>query len=185
MSTATMQDYDQDILRKAARVRLLALDVDGVLTDGTLYFSNSGDELKGFSTLDGQGIKLLQRNGVEVAFITARESSLVTKRAENLGVTHLVQNCQDKLLALETLLAGLGLALDQVAYIGDDLPDLACIRSVGLGVSVSNAHFTARHHASLVTHAAGGHGAVREICDLILYAQDTLEAAIAAWLGPA
>lgn len=174
--------HDPELLRRAARVRLLALDVDGVLTDGRLYYSNSGDETKAFSTLDGQGIKLLQANGVPVALITARESTLLARRAENLGIPHVVQNCADKLAALRQLLDSLGLVPGQAAYVGDDLPDLACIASVGLGISVPNGHFSARERAALVTHCAGGHGAVREVCDLIMHAQGTLDAAIAPFL---
>lgn len=170
--------HDPELLRRAARIRLLALDVDGVLTDGRLYFSNSGDETKSFSTLDGQGIKLLQESGVAVALITARQSNLVARRAENLGIRHLVQNCSDKLAALRLLLAQLELSLEQAAYVGDDLPDLACITRVGLGISVPNGHFSAQDRAALVTQRAGGHGAVREVCDLIMSAQGTLEAAI-------
>lgn len=175
--------HDPELLRRAARVRLLALDVDGVLTDGHLYFSNSGDEIKTFSTLDGQGIKLLQGSGVPVAVITARESLLVARRAENLGIRHLVQNCHDKYAALQGLLDTLGLALEQTAYVGDDLPDLACITRVGLGISVPNGHASVRERAALVTRQAGGSGAVREVCDLIMAAQGTLDAAIARFLG--
>lgn|SRR5690554_5595907 len=182
MSTNEVITYQQDTLDKAAKVRLLALDVDGVLTDGKLYFANSGEELKSFSTLDGQGIKLLQANGVDVALITARQSALVARRAADLGIRHLIQNCGNKLAALNALLAQLKLEPEQAAYVGDDLPDLACIHHVGLGISVPNGHFSARVQASLVTHAAGGDGAVREICDLILLAQDKLDMTIVAWL---
>lgn len=173
--------HDPELLRRAAQVRLLALDVDGVLTDGRLYFSNSGDETKSFSTLDGQGIKLLQESGVAVALITARQSELVARRAENLGIRHLVQNCSNKLAALQQLLSQLELAPGQAAYVGDDLPDLACISQVGLGISVPNGHFSAREQAALVTQCEGGSGAVREVCDLIMYAQGTLDAAIARY----
>ena len=173
---------DPELLRRAARIRLLALDVDGVLTDGHLYYSNSGEETKAFSTLDGQGIKLLQQSGVPVALITARQSSLVARRADNLGIRHVVQNCSDKFAALRQLLDDLALDLGEVAYIGDDLPDLACIARVGLGISVPGGHFSVRERAALVTRHAGGHGAVREVCDLIMQAQDTLEPAIARFL---
>jgi len=183
MSGTALLHTDPELLRRAARVRLLALDVDGVLTDGHLYFSNTGDELKAFSTLDGQGIKLLQDSGVAVAVITARESLLVARRAENLGIRHLVQNCHDKYAALQQLLDTLGLTPEQAAYAGDDLPDLACITRVGLGISVPNGHASVRERAALVTRHAGGSGAVREVCDFIMAAQGTLDAAIERFLG--
>lgn len=164
---------------RASHIRLLALDVDGVLTDGQLYFSSSGEETKGFSTLDGQGIKLLQDAGIAVALITARSSQLVSNRAANLGIRHLVQGCHDKLEALQLLQAQLGIPMNQTAYVGDDLPDLACVMRAGLGISVPNGHFTVRDRAFCVTSAPGGHGAVREVCDWILQAQNLLDAAVA------
>lgn len=169
---------DQEIHTRAASIRLLALDVDGVLTDGALYFSNSGEEMKAFSTLDGQGIKLLQDNGVTVALITARNSQLVSRRAANLGITHLVQGSENKLQALTSLLQQLQLELNQAAYVGDDLPDLACIRRVAFGIAVANAHAAVKAEAFVTTVAGGGKGAVREVCDWILKAQGTYDAAV-------
>ncbi len=170
-----------DVLARARTIRLLALDVDGVLTDGQLYFSNSGEEMKSFSTLDGQGIKLLQASGVAVALITARSSQLVSRRAENLGIRHLVQDCHDKLTALQQLQAQLGISMAETAYVGDDLPDLACIRRVGLGITVPNGHSAIQDQAFCVTTAAGGRGAVREVCDWIMQAQNTFDAAVAGF----
>jgi 3-deoxy-D-manno-octulosonate 8-phosphate phosphatase (KDO 8-P phosphatase) len=169
----------QDIMSRASTIRLLALDVDGVLTDGQLYFSNSGEELKSFSTLDGQGIKLLQDSGVAVALITARTSHLVSRRAENLGIRHLVQGCHDKLEALQELQAQLQIGMAETAYVGDDLPDLACIRRAGLGITVPNGHRSVQEQAFCQTTAAGGRGAVREVCDWIMQAQNTYDAAVA------
>src|SRR5690606_37658716 len=123
----TMSRQDPLSAEDGANIRLLALDVDGVLTDSQLYFGNDGEELKSFSTLDGQGIKLLQDNGIAVALITARESALVARRAASLGIRHVFQGRHDKLAALQELTAQLKLDLGQVAYVGDDLPDLACI----------------------------------------------------------
>jgi len=171
-----------EIFARARNVRLLVLDVDGVLTDGKLYFTNSGEEMKTFSTLDGLGIKLLMGSGVIVAMITARSSQLVADRAANLGVKLLFQNCNNKLATLENLLQELGLQMAQTAYIGDDLPDIACIRRVGLGISVPNGHLTAKEQALCVTNAAGGHGAVREVCDWIMQAQNTFEQAVVTYL---
>lgn len=168
-----------DILARARGIRLLALDVDGVLTDGQLHFSNSGEEMKSFSTLDGQGIKLLQDSGVAVALITARSSQLVSNRAANLGIRHLVQGCHDKLEALQQLQTELGIDMAETAYVGDDLPDLACILRVGLGITVPNAHQSVRERAYCITSASGGRGAVREACDWIMQAQQTYAAAIA------
>lgn len=169
----------REIQARAAAVRLLALDVDGVLTDGALYFSNGGEEMKAFSTLDGQGIKLLQDSGVTVALITARSSQLVSHRAANLGITRLVQGCDNKLQALLGLLQELQLDPEQAAYVGDDLPDLACITRVGLGIAVANAHAEARAAAAFTTTCEGGRGAVREVCDRILKAQGNYDAALA------
>ncbi len=168
----------QDIVEKAKSIKLLVLDVDGVLTDGKLYFSNSGDEMKTFSTLDGQGIKMLQQSGVAVAIITGRESALVKRRAENLGIKHIVQGREDKLLALEELKSTLAVDYPEIAFLGDDLPDLAPIRKVKLGMTVANGHSFVVEHADWQTSARGGEGAVREACELIMRAQGTL---LEAW----
>lgn len=168
-----------EILARARHIKLLALDVDGVLTDGQLYFSNSGEEMKSFSTLDGQGIKLLQDSGVAVALITARSSQLVSNRAENLGIRHLVQGSHDKLEALQQLQTSLGITMAETAYVGDDLPDLACIRRAGLGITVPNGHAAIQAQAFCSTEAAGGRGAVREVCDWIMQARNTYDGAIA------
>lgn len=165
-----------------ADIRLLALDVDGVLTDGQLYFGNHGEELKSFCTLDGQGIKLLQDAGIAVALITARDSALVANRAKNLGIVHLYQGRHDKLAALEELTALLGLGLEQVAYVGDDLPDLACIRRVGLGITVANGHATVKQYARMITASRGGHGAVREVCDFLLKSQGLFDKVLEPYL---
>ena len=172
----------QDILDKAKAIKLLVLDVDGVLSDGRLYFSNSGDEIKAFSTLDGQGIKMLQRSGVEVAIITGRSSELVARRANNLGIEHLIQGREDKLTALDELIAMVGVNYSETAFLGDDLPDLAAIRKAGLGMTVANGHHFVVEHADWQTQARGGEGAVREACELIMRAQGSLRAALEAYL---
>lgn len=177
-----MPDLPKDILDKAQNIKLLVLDVDGVLSDGKLYFSDKGDELKAFNTLDGQGIKLLQNAGLEVALITGRTSNIVASRAKELGISTLVQGREDKLTALDDILAELNLNYQEVAYIGDDLPDLACIRRVGFGVTVPNANPVILQHALCCTERSGGQGAVREICDLILQAQNKFDEAIAPYL---
>lgn len=171
-----------DLVQRARSVRLLVLDVDGVLTDGKLYFLADGSEAKAFSTLDGQGIKMLMNSGVNVAIITGRTSTIVERRAANLGIMHLIQGREDKRTALDELLSSLQLSYDQVAYLGDDLPDLAAIRCVTLGVAVANANTFVRQHALAVTSLRGGEGAARELCEFIMAAQDTLNAAQNAYL---
>lgn len=170
------------ITEKARAVRLLVLDVDGVLTDGRLYFSEDGQELKTFDTQDGHGIKMLQQAGILCAIITGRNTQLVARRAANLGIKHLLQGREDKGVALSALSQELAIPLDEIAYVGDDWPDLPAIRAAGLGVAVANAHQEVRRHADLVTTARGGRGAVREVCDLILEAQGLYAQALAPYL---
>lgn len=171
-----------DLVQRARGVRLLVLDVDGVLTDGKLYFLADGSEAKAFSTLDGQGIKMLMHSGIQVAIITGRTSTIVERRAANLGIEHVVQGREDKRVALDELLSTLQLSYQQVAYLGDDLPDLAPIRCVALGVAVANANSFVRQHAQAVTSLYGGEGAAREFCEFIMAAQGSLSAAQNAYL---
>lgn len=170
------------LLQKAAGIRLIALDVDGVMSDGTLYFSASGDELKGFNILDGLGLKQLMAAGIEVAVITGRRSPLTEKRMTDLGILHLMQGREDKKVALLELAETLGLPANALAYMGDDLPDLPAIRCAGLGITVPNGYWLVREHADYCTRAAGGSGAVREACDLLLSAQGKLAPALAPYL---
>ena len=173
---------EQELKQRAANIKLLVLDVDGVLTDGKLYFSNSGEELKAFSILDGHGIKILQDSGVKVGIVTGRESSLVARRASELGIELLIQNCSEKKNAVQKLAAELSLTLQQIAFMGDDYPDLPAMRSVGLALTVANAHPVVISHAHWQSDKTGGSGAVREACDLIMQAQDTYAAALAKYL---
>ncbi|MCH4810199.1 KdsC family phosphatase [Vreelandella neptunia] len=159
------------LLDRLRRVRLLALDVDGVLTDGRLYFQADGIEIKAFHTQDGHGLKLLKRVGVHVALITGRDSPMVSQRAAALGIDHVHQGCEDKLMTLRGLCQRLDIELEQVAYCGDDLPDLAAIKRCGVGITVPNAPDYMHTHADWTTERLGGHGAVREICDTLLEAQ--------------
>lgn len=163
------------ILEKAKKIKLMVFDVDGVLTNGQLFFATDGSELKAFNILDGQGIKMLQRCGIQTALITGRTSSIVAKRAKDLGIEHLYQGREDKLVALKELLKNTGISMEATAYTGDDLPDLAAIRAAGLGFTVANAHPFVAKHADWQTQLAGGAGAVREICDFILEAQGQLD----------
>lgn len=166
----------------ARNIRLLVLDVDGVLTDGHLWFGNNGEELKAFDIQDGLGIKLLARGGIATAIITGRRSALVTRRAQELGIQHVLQGREDKQQALIELCADLGLNPAEIAYMGDDLPDLGAIRSAGLGLVPANAHSFVASHADHRTARSGGHGAVREACELILASQGKLDALLESYL---
>jgi len=178
----TDQHWPAALLEKAAGIRLLALDVDGIMTDGTLFFSASGDEWKGFNILDGLGIKQVMAAGIEVAVITGRCSPLTARRMNDLGIPHLMQGREDKKVALVELAGQLGLSSEQIAYMGDDLPDLPAIRYAGLGITVPNSYWLVRQHADICTNLAGGSGAVREACELLLTACGELEATLQPYL---
>jgi len=171
-----------DLQQRAQAIKLAIFDVDGVLTDGRLYFLSDGGEFKSFNTLDGQGIKMLIASGVHTAIISGRSTPVVKRRAQNLGIQHLYQGREDKLVVLDELLAELNLNYSEVAFLGDDLPDLPVIRRVGLGMAVASADGFVRQHAHGVTQARGGEGAAREFCELIMRAQGSLDAAQAAYL---
>ncbi|MGV7962976.1 3-deoxy-manno-octulosonate-8-phosphatase KdsC [Photorhabdus tasmaniensis] len=168
---------NKDIIEKAGRIRLLICDVDGVMSDGLIYMGNNGEELKTFNVRDGYGIRCLITSGIEVAIITGRKAKLLEDRANTLGITHLYQGQSDKVLAYRELLDKLGLTPEQVAYIGDDLIDWPVMEQVGLSVAVADAHPLLLPKAHYVTRIAGGRGAVRELCDLVLFAQNKLEEA--------
>jgi 3-deoxy-D-manno-octulosonate 8-phosphate phosphatase (KDO 8-P phosphatase) len=176
------QQPSHNLISKARKIQLLVLDVDGVLSDGRLYFSNSGEEIKNFHIQDGLGIKLLARGGVETAIITGRSSAIVARRAEQLGIRHVMQGREDKLAALQELCATLTLDMGAIAYMGDDLPDLAAIRRAGLGLTVANANTVVRDHADWISQYNGGDGAVREACELILDAQGKLQTLLDEYL---
>ncbi len=166
-----MAGRDPLLLERAARVRLLALDVDGVLTDGRLYFDNQGNEFKAFSTRDGLGLKAVQAAGVELAVITGRASRIVADRAASLGIEHVYQGQDDKLSAYLDLLARTGHDHEVVCYAGDDWIDLPVLDRVGLAVSVPAAGDDVKDRCHWVTTRDGGMGAVRELCELILEAK--------------
>lgn len=160
-----------DLAHRAAQIRLLVLDVDGVLTDGRLYFTADGESLKAFHVRDGAGIVQLRKAGIQVAIISGRDSPAVTKRMSELGVTHVRQGIHDKQAALLDLLEQLRLPATSLACVGDDTPDLPMLQAAQLAVAVADAHPTVRAAAHYVTQTPGGLGAVREVCDLILHAQ--------------
>lgn len=173
-----------ELRERAARIKLLLLDVDGVLTDGKLYFGNNGEEFKAFSTLDGHGIKLLQKSGVKVGIITGRTSNLVARRANDLGINILVQGREDKWDALQEILQEHPLQLNEIAFMGDDWPDLSVMTCVGLALAVANAHTSVAARAHWQSRERGGDGAVRAACDLIMQAQGTFDTALARYLAP-
>ncbi|BBO59355.1 HAD family hydrolase [Mycoavidus sp. B2-EB] len=156
---------------RAAQVRLMIFDVDGVLTDGRLYFSAEGESLKAFDTLDGQGLKLLAASGVQLALITGRCSQIVAARAQELGIAWVYQGVRDKAVAFAELLSQLHYTAEQCGYMGDDWPDLPVMLKVAFAAAPANAHAEVLARAHWVAQAQGGAGAVREVCDLILQAQ--------------
>ena len=162
---------DTSLDGRAAAIRLLALDVDGVLTDGRIYYGNSGEELKSFNIKDGLGIKLLQKSGVKVAIITGRQSEIVDRRARELGIEDVVQGRDDKKQALLELCQRAQLDIGECAYMGDDLQDLSAVVAAGLGLTVADASAPVREAADWISVAPGGGGAVREACEFILTAR--------------
>jgi 3-deoxy-D-manno-octulosonate 8-phosphate phosphatase (KDO 8-P phosphatase) len=153
--------------------RLVAFDIDGVFTDGRFYLSNDGVESKAFNTQDGYGIRQLLRAGVDVAVISGRRSAAVDQRMAELGVSHVIQGCGDKIAAFDELAAALGIEDANTVYVGDDVPDLPLLGKVGYSIAVANAVRAVREYCDYTTQAAGGHGAVREVCDLVLAARLT------------
>jgi 3-deoxy-D-manno-octulosonate 8-phosphate phosphatase (KDO 8-P phosphatase) len=160
--------------KKLAKIKLLAVDVDGVLTDGGMYYSEHGDELKKFNTRDGKGIELLRNVGIKIAFITSENTRLVERRATKLKIDELCQGIKDKLVALRKITSKYNLTLDEVAYIGDDINDLAIMQAVGLAITVADGLPENKQIAQYITQAKGGEGAVREVATLILGARSAL-----------
>lgn len=177
----SMATYSSDVLARAAKIRLLICDIDGVLTDGRLYFTADGHELKSFHARDGHGLKLLQRTGVQAAVISGRSSPAVALRMSSLGIEHVFQGRENKLEPFQELLGRLDLKAEQAAFVGDDVLDLPLLRRVGLAVAVADAHFTLRETVHWVTAQPGGLGAVREVCDLIMLAQGRLQGIIESY----
>lgn len=171
-------NISSDISERAKLIRLALFDVDGVLTDGNLYIDSNGAELKVFNTHDGHGIRLLQHNGIEVGVITGRSSKALEYRMQDLEVKHVYQGCKDKFTIYKELLSKLNLNEQQTAFVGDDIVDLQIMSRCGLAVAVANAHTFVKQHAHWETSARGGHGAVREVCELLLDAQGLLDNAL-------
>jgi 3-deoxy-D-manno-octulosonate 8-phosphate phosphatase (KDO 8-P phosphatase) len=169
-------------LKKAVLVKLMIFDVDGILTDGCLHFGPEGEMMKTFNVLDGQGIRLLQQSGVATAIISARQSRIVIKRAEDLGITHILQGIHDKKAAFLELIAVLSVKPEHCGFMGDDVIDLPVLSRVGFSASVPNGHAEVRSRVDYVSQASGGGGAAREVCDFIMQAQGTYDQALALYL---
>lgn len=166
------QPLKPEIISAAEKIKLLICDVDGVFSDGFVYLGNNKEELKSFNTKDGFGIKALIHSGVEVAIITGRTSNIVKDRMASLQVKHIYQGMEDKITGYQELLKDLNLTHEEVAYVGDDFPDIPVMQLVGLSVAVSDAHPYVKQIAHLTTTNDGGRGAVRELTDLIMMAQN-------------
>ncbi len=166
---------NNSILQIAKDIRLLILDVDGVLTDGAIVLDNEGNEIKSFHVRDGHGIKLLIRHGIEVAIITGRFSRVVQRRAQELGIREVYQRCYDKVRAYEKIKENLSVKDNEIAYMGDDIVDIPVMRRVGLPVAVADANEDAKRYASFITKNRGGRGAVRELAEIILKAKGLWE----------
>ena len=165
----------QDILEKTKNIKLVIFDVDGVLTDGSIIIGDDGQEYKAFHSRDGHGMKLLQYTGVEIGIITGRTSQVVEHRMQSLGINHIYQGQRVKLPAFEDMISRLKLKPEQCAYVGDDWVDLAVMKQVGLAIAVQDAHPVVKTHAHWITPSGGGKGAAREVCELIMEGQGTLQ----------
>jgi 3-deoxy-D-manno-octulosonate 8-phosphate phosphatase (KDO 8-P phosphatase) len=166
----------------AKKIKLLILDIDGVLTDGGIYFDDTGKELKKFNSLDGHGIKMLLSSGIEVGVITARSTPSVSYRLEGLGIKHYYHGVSDKSTTLTELITKLSLDTNEVCYVGDDVIDLPVMTRVALPIAVANAHSFVKNHSLLVTEKCGGSGAVREACDFLLKSQGKYDALMESYL---
>jgi 3-deoxy-D-manno-octulosonate 8-phosphate phosphatase (KDO 8-P phosphatase) len=176
-------DYPAEVWQRAAAIRLLILDVDGVLTDGRLYFDAKGETLKVFHVRDGHGIKMAQRAGIEVAFLSGRRSDAAYHRAKELGINRFFEGLRDKVAPLKEIKAALNIRPQEVAVVGDDLVDLPIMSRAGLAVAVADAVPEVRAAAHWVTYNPGGRGAVREVCDLLIKAQGKWPEAVKPWIA--
>ena len=172
----------KDVFDKASRVRLVVFDVDGVLTDGSLYLGDDGQEYKAFHSRDGHGMAMLREAGVEIGIITGRTSQVVVHRMASLGIEHVYQGRREKLPAFEDLLRKLGFSADEVAFVGDDVVDLPILVRAGLAIAVADAHPLVLRHAHWQTPSPGGRGAARDVCELILEARGQLDALLRRYL---
>jgi 3-deoxy-D-manno-octulosonate 8-phosphate phosphatase (KDO 8-P phosphatase) len=172
------------IVEKAKKIKMLVLDVDGVLTDGKLFFDNDGNEYKAFHARDGHGLKLLRHTGVEVAVISGRNSPIVAQRMKMLGIEYVYQGHENKRSAFGDILQKCALKPNETAFMGDDILDLPIMRQAGLAITVKDANFAVKPYVDWCTESLGGQGAVREVCDFLMQAQGTFEAVLSAYLQP-
>jgi 3-deoxy-D-manno-octulosonate 8-phosphate phosphatase (KDO 8-P phosphatase) len=173
---------NNELIEKAKKLKLLILDVDGVLTDGKLFFDNDGNEYKSFHARDGHGIKLLRQTGVEVAVISGRKSNSVALRMKSLGIEYVYQGHENKIAAFNEIIEKLGISPEQAAHVGDDVLDLPVMSRVGLAIAVQDANFSVKQRADWCTELAGGCGAVREVCDFIMQAQGSFDDVLSPYL---
>ena len=172
----------KDILERAAQVKLVIFDVDGVLTDGSLFLGDDGLEYKAFNSRDGHGMKMLQKSGVTIAIITGRTSKVVEYRMQSLGIEHVYQGQLDKRIAFAELIEKLNLKTDEVAYVGDDVVDLPVMNKVGLAIAVQDAHPMVLKHAHWQTPSCGGRGAGRDVCEMLMEARGVLQTELDSYL---
>lgn len=178
-ASITLKDLEQ----RAKKIKLAIFDVDGVLTDGSLFFGDDGQEYKAFNSLDGHGLKMLRRSGVALAIITGRNSQVVVHRALNLGIEHVYQGAEDKLITYQQVLKDLAMDAEYTAYMGDDVVDLPVLKRCGLAICVPQSVDLVRRHVHYVTERGGGRGAAREVCEMIMRAQGTFEQQMAPYLA--
>lgn len=171
-----------ELVERARKIRLVAFDVDGVMTDGTLFLADDGQEYKGFNSLDGHGLKMLKDTGIQLAIITGRSSRVVEHRAKNLGIDIVHQGAHDKLAVYEALCRDLDIACEATAYMGDDVVDLPVMRRAGLAITVPAAPDLVKACSHYITTREAGRGAVREACEFLMRTQGTLDAALAPYL---
>ena len=175
----TMPTYPAEVLERAAKIKLIGFDVDGILTDARLDYGTDGNEAKGFHVQDGMGFTLLRHAGIVIALVTARISPVVERRGRELQVPHVHTGERSKLACMQRIAGEMGIGMDEVAFMGDDLPDLATLRGVGLAIAPANAHHWVLPAVHWVTPRNGGEGAARDACDLLLQAQGRVEAILA------
>jgi 3-deoxy-D-manno-octulosonate 8-phosphate phosphatase (KDO 8-P phosphatase) len=174
---------NQEVLQRAKNIKLIIFDVDGVMTDGGLTIGDDGQEYKTFNTQDGLGMKLLKKSGVQMAIITGRTSNVVTQRAESTGVAHFYQGVEDKLVAYKDLITKLNIKPEHTAFMGDDVVDMPPMLCCGLSITVPAAPVSVKNNAHYITQKEGGKGAVREVCELIMQAQNTFDAQMAPFFN--
>jgi len=172
----------QDIIEKAKNIKLVIFDVDGVMTDSSLFMGDDGQEYKAFNSKDGHGLRMLQECGVKAAIITGRKSNVVAHRMNDLGIDLIYQGYRDKTPAFDDLMEKIGLSIDQIAYVGDDVVDLPVMSRVNFAIAVQDAHPFVKQHAHWITPRDGGYGAVRDVCEFILEAQGTLADKLESYL---